>query len=238
MLASDAACARPAVADSAAMNLPTAADDAADPAAAEDGALMASFARGEASAFDRLYARHHAALYRFIRRVLGRDAAAQADEVFQDTWLRVVHARARWSAQGATFRTWLFTIAQNRAIDLLRRSGREVSIDDDAADAPPYEPDATAWAGWPAAPGGAPDAGERLFWRRAGERLLACLEELPVAQKVAFLLHHEEGLGLQDLARALAVPAETAKSRLRYAMTKLRACMGAYLPAAKIEAAR
>ena len=73
----------------------------------DDDALMRAFALGDACAFEQLYARHHAALYRFVRRVLGREAGTQADEVFQDTWLRVVNARARWSPQGATFRTWL-----------------------------------------------------------------------------------------------------------------------------------
>jgi DNA-directed RNA polymerase specialized sigma24 family protein len=46
-----------------------------------------------------------------------------------------------------------------------------------------------------------------------------------------FLLHHEEGLSLDELARSLDLGFETAKSRLRYAMNKLRQCMGAYLPA-------
>ena len=59
----------------------------------DDDALMRAFAQGDARAFERLYARHHGALYRFVRRVLGREAGTQGDEVFQDTWLRVVHAR-------------------------------------------------------------------------------------------------------------------------------------------------
>jgi DNA-directed RNA polymerase specialized sigma24 family protein len=53
---------------------------------------------------------------------------------------------------------------------------------------------------------------------------------LPAAQRAVFLLHHEDGLSLDELARALDLGFETAKSRLRYAMNKLRSCMGAYLP--------
>jgi RNA polymerase sigma-70 factor (ECF subfamily) len=92
-------------------------------------------------------------------------------------------------------------------------------------------PSGAAWSAWPAAadPAGAED---KLFWRRAGERLLHCLDQLPSTQKAAFLLHHEEGLSVLDLARSLGLNAETAKSRLRYAMAKLRLCMGAYLPPA------
>ena len=200
----------------------------------DDDALMRAFAQGDARAFERLYARHHAALYRFVRRVLGREAGRQADEVFQDTWLRVVHARASWSPQGASFRTWLFTLGHHRAIDQLRKSGREVSLDAGLEAAEPWQPagGAAPWQAWPPAADAAAQATaeERVFWRAAGQRLLDCLEALPAAQRSAFLLHHEDGLALEDLARALEVGFETAKSRLRYAMSKLRACMGAYLP--------
>ena len=204
-----------------------------DPAEPDDDALMRAFAQGDARAFERLYARHHAALYRFVRRVLGREAATHADEVFQDTWLRVVNARERWSPQGATFRTWLFTLAHHRAIDLLRKSGREVAlgaVDDDVRE--PWQPatDEAPWQDWPATSQTADSAHEQVFWRAAGQRLLDCLDALPAVQRSAFLLHHEDGLALDELARALEVGFETAKSRLRYAMSKLRVCMGAYLP--------
>ena len=197
-----------------------------------DDTLMTAYANGDASAFEALYARHHASLYRFVRRTLGSTLAAQVDEVFQDTWLRVVHARTSWAPQGASFRTWLFTLAHHRAIDLFRRSGREVAIDAfDTEDGEPWEPEAAAWQHWPAPAASTLQADELAFWRRAGERLLHCLEQLPLPQRSAFLLHHEDGLCLADVARALEVGFETAKTRLRYAMSKLRACMGAYLTA-------
>lgn len=195
----------------------------------DDDALMRAYARGDVAAFEALYARHRGALYRFVRRLLGAAAATQADEVFQDTWLRVIQARERWAPQGASFRTWLFTLAHHRAIDCLRKSGRELSIEREDADGEPWQPEGTPWAQWPAAEGDS--AADRRFWRVAGQRLLDCLEGLPAAQRAAFLLHHEDGLALAELAGALGVGFETAKSRLRYAMSKLRSCMGAYLPA-------
>jgi RNA polymerase sigma factor (sigma-70 family) len=202
----------------------------------DDDALMRAFAQGDARAFERLYARHHGALYRFVRRLLGREAGTQCDEVFQDTWLRVVNARQRWSAQGATFRTWLFTLAHHRAIDVLRKSGREVSSsadDDDDGGREPWQPaaDGQAWREWPAPAAASSSVEDGAFWRSAGQRLLDCLDALPAAQRSAFLLHHEDGLAVDELARALEVGFETAKSRLRYAMSKLRTCMGAFLPA-------
>jgi RNA polymerase sigma-70 factor (ECF subfamily) len=194
-----------------------------------DDALMAAYARGDATAFERLYARHQAGLYRFVRRLLGTALAAQVDEVFQDTWLRVVHARASWAPQGASFRTWLFTLAHHRVIDLLRKSGREVALDAfEGEDGEPWQPEGEAWQHWPA-PSSTLASEDLAFWRRAGERLLNCLDELPLPQRSAFLLHHDDGLALDDVARALEVGFETAKTRLRYAMSKLRTCMGAYL---------
>lgn len=147
--------------------------------------------------------------------------------------MRAIEARAAWRPQGAAFRTWLFTIAHHRAVDCLRKSGREVSLDgnEDEGDAPPFEPSGSPWSAWPDAPAGHEGgADDQLFWRRAGQRLLDCLEGLPLPQKTAFLLHHDDGLAVDEMARALEVGFETAKTRLRYAMAKLRACMGAYLP--------
>jgi len=198
----------------------------------DDDQLMRAYARGDAAAFERLYRRHAGPLYRFLRRLLGREGTAAVDEVFQDTWQRVIQARERWAPQGASFRTWLFTIAQRRAIDGLRRAGREVPLDDDDG-GDGFTPAGTPWAGWPD-PGADDAAVERRFWRAAGERLLDCLEGLPLAQRAVFLLHHEDGLSLDEAARALQLGFETAKSRLRYAMAKLRTCMGAYLPAREL----
>ena len=192
----------------------------------DDAWLVAAFASGNGAAFDRLYERHKEPLYRFVRRLVGRQLAAQVDEVFQDTWLRGIKAANRYSPQGASFRTWLFTVARHRAFELLRQCGREVELrggDDDESLEPAGEP----WVDWPMPTAARDD--EVLFWRRAGERLLQCLDELPAAQRVVFLLHHDEDRTLDDVARALELGFETAKSRLRYAMTKLRLCMGAYL---------
>ena len=56
-----------------------------------------------------------------------------------------------------------------------------------------------------------------------------CLEGLPALQRAAFLLHHEDGLSLDEMTQVLNAEFETVKSRLRYALSKLRTCMGAYL---------
>jgi len=191
-----------------------------------DEQLMLAYARGDAAAFDELYARHELALYRFVRRLLGTSLAAQADEVFQDTWLRIVTARASFEPQGATWRTWAFTIAHNLAMDRLRASGREVSVELRGEEQGGDEP-----LEWLAASLDLthPSSEDTAFWRDAGRQLLHCLDQLPAAQRAAFLLHHEDGASVEDLARRLGLQFETAKSRLRYALQKLRGCMRAYL---------
>lgn len=195
-----------------------------------DEDLMLAYVRGDTDAFDLLYARHEAGLYRFVRRLLGAGLSAQADEVFQETWLRIVSARATFQPQGARWRTWAFTIAHNLAMDRLRVSGREVGVDREEDGEDPLD--------WLAAQVEqvAPSSEDLAFWRAAGAQLLHCLDALPADQRAAFLLHHEDGASVEDLARRLSLPFETAKSRLRYALRKLRGCMGAYL--APLEAAR
>lgn len=189
-----------------------------------DEDLMLAYAAGDAASFDALYARHEAGLYRFVRRLLGAALAAQADEVFQDAWLRIVAARASFQPQGAAWRTWAFTIAHNAAMDRLRVSGREIVVDHESEES-------DGALEWLAADAGrlAPSSEDQAFWRAAGAQLLHCLEALPAAQRAAFLLHHEDGASVEDLAQRLALPFETAKSRLRYALKKLCGCMGAYL---------
>lgn len=198
-----------------------------------DDQLMLAYAGGDAAAFDLLYARHEGALYRFVRRLLGAALAAQADEVFQDTWVRIVSARASYQPQqgtgeqpGARWKTWAFAIAHNAAMDRLRVSGREVSLPDTADDGS----DPMEWL-QAALDMAHPSSEDTAFWRAAGRQLLHCLGELPAAQRAAFLLHHEDGATVEQLAQSLSLSFETAKSRLRYALQKLRGCMRSYLVA-------
>jgi RNA polymerase sigma-70 factor (ECF subfamily) len=149
--------------------------------------------------------------------------------VFQDTWVRIISARDSFSPQGAAWRTWAFTIAHNLAMDRLRVSGREVALDahpDEGDDAVPTLDRGVRGAVDAAAH---PSAEELAFWRAAGRRLLACLDELPPEQRAAFLLHHEDGLTVEALAASLEIGFETVRSRLRYGLQKLRGCMERYL---------
>lgn len=200
-----------------------------------DDQLMLAYADGDRAAFDVLYSRHEGALYRFVRRLLGMRLAAEVDEVFQETWFRIISARESFSPQGARWRTWAFTIAHNLAMDRLRATGREVAFyahdeDGDGAEvARMFRHRLTVDGDGVAHEAAAPSAEEVAFWRAAGRRLLACLDELPHEQRAAFLLHNEEGSTVEAMAQTLEINFETVRSRLRYGLKKLRICMERYL---------
>ena len=216
--------------------------DAAEPAevpdvmpdAMPDDQLMLAYAGGDTGAFDVLYARHEGALFRFVRRLLGLRLAADVDEVFQETWVRIITARDSFSPQGAAWRTWAFTIAHNLAMDRLRASGRQMIVhlhddDDEGLDAVQRVSGRLLNGQGQPVDAAHPSAEDEAFWRSAGKRLLACLNELPDDQRAAFLLHHEDGFTVEAMAAALGVGFETVRSRLRYGLKKLRGCMERYL---------
>src|SRR6266571_3512093 len=174
---------------------------------ATDEELMLRYGKGDVRAFELLYRR--LPLYRFLLRQAG-DAAA-AEELFQDIWMRVVNSRARYEVR-AKFTAWVYAIAHNRLMDFFRANGR--------ASFPGHEESESALGELPAREI-APEL--RLDRKRAAERLLAGLAALPDAQREAFLLQQEGGLSIEEIAVATGVGRETAKSRLRYAVAKLRA---------------
>jgi RNA polymerase sigma-70 factor (ECF subfamily) len=171
-------------------------------AEAPDEELMLAYGGGDAGAFDILYARHRARLFRFILRSI--KVRASAEELYQEVWVRVIEARASYKPT-ARFTTWLYTIAHNRLVDHWRRRGLDVEALDD------QDP-----------PGEAPDPVQELEGRRALERFKAALDKLPAVQREAFLLHEEGGLTVREIAAATGSIEEAAKSRLRYALAKLK----------------
>jgi len=178
-----------------------------------DEELMLRYAAGEAMAFDQLYERHRSGLFRFIQRQCKE--RTQAEEVFQDVWMNLIKSRERYTAT-ARFRTYLYTLAHNRMIDHFRRHSSEPLWDSGVS-----EENQDATAGLLASRVDEPHV--RLLSRQQGEHLLRLLEGLPATQREVFLLAEEGGLSLGEIAEATGVNPETAKSRLRYAIAKLRA---------------
>ncbi len=177
-----------------------------------DEALMQTYQRGDAQAFETLYARHKGALYRFMLRSVSEPALAE--ELFQEAWFKLIRARSSYRPD-AKFTTWLYRIAGNLLIDHYRKQGKW----DEALEA-----DGEALCLIAAADYEQPEV--QTHANRQIQRLLDCLALLPAAQKQVFLLKEEAGLAIEEIANALSAGKEAIKSRMRYAVQKLRECMG------------
>ena len=181
-------------------------DQAVDPAP-DDETLMLAWAGGDGAAFEALYARHRGPLLRFlIGQVRDRPLA---EELFQDVWQKVIGARAGWRPEAA-FGTWLYRIAHNRLNDHWRAARHRPAAPADAERRTLEVVD--------------PDTPEALAGRReTAARLQQALDELPGDQREAVLLRLQGELSLEQIGELTGVGRETVKSRLRYAMDKLRA---------------
>lgn len=175
----------------------------------DDAALMLRYRHGDTRAFETLYERHKGALYRYLRRTC-RDEQVAGD-LFQDVWAKVIAARDRYEVR-AQFTTFLFRIAHHAAIDYFRRA--EHQYVDRTVDPERVE------AGLSDHPSARPDA--KLLAQQMSVTFKQALDALPVEQRAVFLLYEESGLSLEEVGRITGVPMETAKSRLRYAVNKLR----------------
>jgi RNA polymerase sigma factor (sigma-70 family) len=180
-----------------------------------DQALMLRYQAGDAAAFDALYARHRAPLYRYLaRQVTPRDLA---DELFQDVWMKLIAARLSWQPR-AQFSTWLYTLAHNRLIDHWRKQGTQAQVIDTDAEERAL-----------AAVGSRLD--EPLVTTESAAlrgALNDAIGALPTEQRDAFLLSAEGDLSVTQIAEVTGAGHEAAKSRLRYAIRKLRSALGAY----------
>ena len=187
-----------------------------------DEALMLAYGAGRAAAFDVLYARHKGGIYRYLLRHCGN--AGITDELFQDVWMNAIRVRATY-VPTAKFTTWLYTLARNRLVDHWRATGAAqlTSIDDDTD----HDGDGDTRSLVESLPGARHDEPEaRAETRELGVELRAALAALPPEQRDAFLLQYESGFPLTEIAEMTGVGMETVKSRLRYAVAKLRGALG------------
>jgi RNA polymerase sigma factor (sigma-70 family) len=176
-----------------------------------DEKLMVRFGRGEAAAFDDLYRRHESRVFRYLQRNLRNEASA--NDLMQEVWFAVVRNAVDYQPT-AKFTTWLFTIAHNRMVDMIRASGRLQSLDADLLDTL----EADAKLGPPA----------EVQSQEEAAALLGAVAQLPPEQRSAFLLQAEGELSVEEIAVATGSNFETVKSRLRYARAKLRQLLWEY----------
>lgn len=174
---------------------------------------MVRYRNGDMAAFETLYAQHKAPLYRyFLRQGQSRE---QASELYQEVWIKIIRAKDRYKPT-AKFTTYMYTLAHNCLLDHLRKQSRNPQH---SAESMRIEPDEAA-----ADKREGPESGAATL--QTVERFRQALDALPDEQKDAFIMREEGGLSLSEIATATGVSAETAKSRLRYAVNKLRHSLG------------
>lgn len=177
---------------------------------ASDEHLKLLSKEGDLSAFELLYHRHKDPLYRFIFRQCSDEQ--QAQDIVQDVWLSIYKACDGYIPT-AKFTTWIYRIAHNRLIDFYRRSqkGLPISYDDESLSEQQLlnidnrnNPEQLAQSA------------------QQSERLLSAIANLQEAQREVALLHFEMGFNVGEIANITQTKPETAKSRLRYALKKIR----------------
>jgi RNA polymerase sigma factor (sigma-70 family) len=179
-----------------------------------DENLMLRFGRGDAAAFELLYRRQESRVFRYLHRNLRNEAGA--NDLMQEVWFAVVRNSAGYQPT-AKFTTWLFTIAHNRMVDMIRAGGKLQSLD--AGN--PADSEGSSLLDSLAADSKLEPSAEVQSQEEAAA-LLRAVEQLPPEQRSAFLLQAEGELSVEAIAAATGSSFETVKSRLRYARAKLR----------------
>ncbi len=177
----------------------------------EDHALwLAACGRGDRSALQAIYEREAAAMIGVAARIVRRREVAE--EVVHDAFVQIWRYAGNFDPALGSARAWMFTIVRNRAINALRDSSREDSVE---------EKDLVA-ASDKNASVGAESAFDRLA---EGSALKRCLETLEPKRRLGVLLAYVEGLSHGEIAARLGVPLGTAKAWLRRGLLQLRECM-------------
>jgi RNA polymerase sigma-70 factor, ECF subfamily len=165
--------------------------------------------RGDPEAFDALLNRYQNRLFRYLVRLTGN--TAQAEDLFQQTWLKVMTGIHRYDER-RPFEPWLFSIARHLAIDHLRRVSPE-SLD---------EPSATGEPRVASLRTDAPGNLEQLLDRERRSLLERKLQELPAVYREAITLRFEEEMTFEEMALVLQAPVSTVKSRVQRSLATLR----------------
>lgn len=166
---------------------------------------------GDGTAFEALYRQHATRLYNLASRMSG--AGSDADDLLQDIFLLAYRKLGSYRGE-SSLGTWLYRLAMNHCLDVLRNRQTRMSHVTDSMD----EPDAVPVAQAPAL-----SAVSRIDLERA-------IETLPPACRAAFLLHDVEGFGHQEVADILGVSEGTSKSQVHKARLRIRSYLGARRP--------
>ena len=186
---------------------------------------MQAFQAGDAAAFATLVKRHETKLWNFVRRYVGD--AATAEDLLQDVFMRVLAHAAQWTP-AAKVTTWMYTIARNLCTDHARRAVHRNAVSLDGAPSPRMAEE---------------DSGPVLVERLAGsdlggehnvstgqmvKELDLALSAMPAEQREVFLMREVMELSFAEIAESVGASVPTVKSRMRYALERLREALVAF----------
>ena len=181
----------------------------------EEAGLVERSRRGDLEAFDRLVAAHQDRIYHTAYRITGN--ADDAQDAAQETFVKAFRALPRYRHEAA-FGTWLYRIAVNAALDIVRRRPpAPASLEDVILPAAAHNPDAEA---------------EREEVQR---RVHRALQRLSPDHRIVIVLRDLQGLAYEEIAEVLRVPVGTVRSRLSRARDALRPLLGDLGPQGPME---
>lgn len=176
-----------------------------------DEVLVSRYREGEVRAFEVLLTRHRGGVYNFLRRHVGDETLAE--DLLQEVFLRVVRSAGTFAGE-SKFTTWLYTIARNISIDAIRRGSHRRT---ESLDAPANADQAPREYADPKA-----DVERQAAQAETAKRLEAAIARLPPDLREVLLLRERSGIPFQEIAVIVGCPVNTAKSRMRYALERLR----------------
>jgi RNA polymerase sigma-70 factor, ECF subfamily len=185
-----------------------------------DEALMARYQQGDVAAFTELVLRHEKRLWNFVRRFV--TDAATAEDLLQEIFLRVVRNAAEWHPS-AKFTTWLYTIARNLCTDNARRGALRKADSLDQTPGASRDESGAHRIDKVASPD--TNAEKAAMNREIASRVDRAVSSLPVEQREVFLMREVMDMSFAEIATATKTSEPTVKSRMRYALERLRGAL-------------
>jgi RNA polymerase sigma-70 factor (ECF subfamily) len=177
----------------------------------EAGGAVERAQSGDSDAFRLLVEQHSRAIFRLAFRMTGNEQ--DAEDVVQETFLRAYRQLSRYEAR-SSFSTWLYRIASNYALDLIRMRKRH---EDQRARASSEDHDILQ-----SLPEAGPGPDRILYGSQVNDKVNAALDELSGQERTAFVLRHFEGMSIEQIGQALGTGTNATKHSIFRAVQKLR----------------
>jgi RNA polymerase sigma-70 factor (ECF subfamily) len=181
-----------------------------------DEQLMHAYRAGDVRAFELLLARHERPVWNFLRRSVGDPALAE--DLLQEVFLRVIKARDDWKGE-SKFSTWVYAIARNLCVDHARRAVHRAAA---SLDGPAHRDEQRTETLHDHLPSTARDAEGLASDGQVRARIDAAIAALPSDQREVFLMREMMDMPFAEIAAVVGAPEPTVKSRMRYALERLR----------------